>query len=95
MCTTFKSKDVKIKKQQQCFSCFREFPIGTKMRYWSGLYEGDFNSNYTCSDCREIMSRSDEHCFEGGYVNEMRDYKEPIEDCIKRLLTPNQLNTVV
>lgn len=87
MCTTFKSKEVKIRKQHQCFSCFRKFPVGTKMNYWSGLYEGDFNSNYTCVDCQKIMDDSDEHCFEQGFVDEMRNCKEPIEDAITRILT--------
>ena len=93
MCTTLKSKIVKIRKQQQCFSCFRKFPIGTEMKYWAGIYEGDFNSSHACSDCVEIMNQSSEHCFEGGFVDEMRNYKEPIDEAIKRILNKQPLLT--
>ncbi len=47
------------------------------MVYWAGIYDGDFNSGYTCLTCEEIINLSvtrkeiDNGVVEFGYVNEM------------------------
>lgn len=56
MTTTIQDKDVTISKPQHCLACLREFQAGTKMRYWAGLYEGVFNTCYTCQTCDAIMT---------------------------------------
>lgn len=40
------------------------------MNYWSGVYEGDFNSGYSCLTCVDIMNAhgNDGEGFPEGYV---------------------------
>ena len=47
------------------------------MHYWSGIYEGDFNSSYSCNTCHEIMEefvKKGETEFEEGFVHECLEY---------------------
>ena len=85
MSTTLKDKEVTIRKPHQCFSCLRKFPIGTKMRYWVGTVDGDFNSVYICTICEQIMSFDDENEYPEGYVTEMLEQGESPEELLKRL----------
>lgn len=66
MSTTFKDKDVKIRKQQRCYSCCRKFPVGAILNYCAYEYQGDFGAVYTCKTCQEIM-KLQEPDEEGGY----------------------------
>ena len=74
---SLKYKTVKTQKIHSCFSCLRRFPKETRMIYWTGIYDGDFNSGYTCLTCEEIISVNVKlkavRCgvVEYGYVNEM------------------------
>lgn len=83
-----KNKDVKIRKEQRCFSCWRKFPPGTTMNYWAGVYEGDFCAVYSCITCQGIM-RYQEPGEEGGYPEffvayQLRDGQTP-EDLLQEL----------
>lgn len=63
---TFKDKDVKIRKEQRCYSCWRKLPRGTVMNYCVWTYEGDFGAVYCCMTCQAIM-RYQEPDDDGGY----------------------------
>jgi hypothetical protein len=70
MAQTLTSKTVTIRKERQYYSCYRNFPIGTKMNYWTGIYEGDFNVCYSCLTCVQVMNMDTETEFPEGYVHE-------------------------
>jgi len=73
MATTLKDIIVKIRKQKHCFCCFRTFEVGTRMNYWVGVVEGDFNYAYSCLTCQEIMQLNKEDYYPEGYVAEMME----------------------
>lgn len=85
MSTTLKDKEVKIKKERQCFSCYRKFPIGTTMHYWAGIYEGDFSSVYLCLTCQKIMDADSENEFPEGFVYDCLDKGETPEQYLEKL----------
>lgn len=88
--TCLKNKTVLTKKMHRCFSCIRSFPAKTKMNYWVGIYEGDFNALYACVTCVEIMNmRQDENAdgFEHGFVNEMLEKDQTPEQLLEELKT--------
>ncbi len=87
MSETLKSKVVQIRKPRQCFSCLRIFPTKSKMNNWVGIYEGDFQSNYSCLACVEVMNMSSEVEFCEGYVLELLNKGETPEQLIERLKT--------
>ena len=72
-----KYKKVKISKPHLCFSCLTKFPKDTRMIYWTGIFDGDFNSGYTCLTCEEIINLNvkkgylENGVVEYGYVSEM------------------------
>lgn len=84
----YSSKEVKIKKSHECFSCLRIFDVNSKMIKWAGLnIDGDFCYGYTCLTCQKIMDKqpSDEEGYPEGYVKELLQedqspecYLEPI-----------------
>jgi hypothetical protein len=75
--TSLKYKKIKTKKSHLCFSCIKRFAENTIMINWEGIYNGDFNSGYTCLTCEEIIAintklKAVEYGVVGyGYVNEM------------------------
>lgn len=88
MSTTLKDKEVKIRKERRCYSCWRKFQAGTIMRYWAGVYDGDFGAVYSCQTCQAIMLRQ-EPDEEGGYpeffvANQLNPGQTP-EDLLKTL----------
>jgi len=82
MATTLKSKTVRTRKSHQCFSCLRNFPPGTKMNYWVGLYEDDFCASYSCMTCVEIMNSTNECEFPEGFVYDMLKVNQLPEDLL-------------
>lgn len=84
---TIKDKEVKIRKERQCYSCLRKFPSGTIMRNWVGNYEGDFNSVYSCSTCDAIMRLcpSDGEGYPERFVFEMLDRGQTVENKLHEL----------
>lgn len=82
---TLKDKDVKIKKERQCFSCYRKFPTGTIMHYWVGIYEGDFNSVYSCITCQKIMDVDSENEFTEGFVYDYLGKGETPEQYLEKI----------
>ena len=59
------------------------------MNYWSGLYEGDFSSVYSCMTCVEIMNMDSETDFPEGYVAEMLNKGETAEQLLERIKKAN------
>lgn len=51
--STLSSKDVKIRKPQQCSGCCRTFPPGATLQKCSGVDHGDWWSAYWCEVCQE------------------------------------------
>lgn len=49
-------KDVKTRKEHNCFGCAREMPKGTIMRTVTGVYGGTISKSYWCSTCQEYWS---------------------------------------
>lgn len=86
MATILKSKDLKIRKEQQCFSCLRTFPKDTLMYYQVSIIDGDFCTTYTCNVCKEIMSLSYEFEYEHGYVDGMLDKDTSPEELLQDLI---------
>lgn len=85
MSTTLKYKEVTSRKQHKCFSCLRIFPPRTKLRYWVGIYDGDFGSVYNCVTCDEIMKRcnDDGEGYPQGFVQEMLEKGQTPEQLLK------------
>lgn len=87
MSETIANKIVKIRKPHQCFSCFRKFEPGTEMRYWCGVYDGDFNSVYCCMTCDQIMERSepDDDGYPEGFVCYMLEDNQTPEQLLDKM----------
>jgi hypothetical protein len=87
MSITLTNKIVQIRKPHICFSCLRKFEIGSKMRYWSGICEGDFGSSYCCIICDTIIDLLDieEDYYPEGYVDEMLNKDETPEQFLDNL----------
>lgn len=83
MSTTLTDKIVVTRKPHVCFSCFRKFPKGTEMRYWSGVSQGDFNSVYSCHTCEKIMDKMEQ--YDDGYPEGF------VRDMLEKDQTPEQL----
>lgn len=82
--TCLRSKTVVIRKDRQCWACYRKLPIGTAMNYYVGIYEGDFQTGYTCLACQEIMTISGEDEFAEGYVSELLEKGESPEQFLEK-----------
>lgn len=85
MADTLKQKAVITRKAHQCFSCLRTFPPDTRMRYWVGVFEGEFTAVYACATCIEIMNLSRDSEFPEGYVSDMLDTGQTPEQLLKKL----------
>ncbi len=84
---TLKHKTVKIRKERQCLYCYRNFPVGSEMKYWAGVYEMDFYSGYNCITCGKIID-----AWERKYGHDEDGYPEgAIKEALKPNQTPEQL----
>lgn len=93
MSTTLTYRMVTVRKDRQCFGCLQSFPAGTQMRYWSGIYEGGFNSGYTCQTCEEITGLCKDDYDDGypeGDVAEMLQPGETTQQLLERLKSEKQ-----
>lgn len=95
---SLKYKTIKTKKPHSCFSCLRKTQANSSMVYWAGLYNGDFNSGYTCLTCEEIIAintklKAVEYgVVEMGYVNEMTSKETTPEMVLEQLKAiPNEV----
>jgi len=52
--TTLSYKTVKTRKTHRCDICGRQIRKGAKAHYWSGIYEGAFQSGYAHSVCQHL-----------------------------------------
>ena len=69
-------KPVLTRKEHQCFGCLRVFPAGSRMQYWSGVFDGDFGAGYSCDTCNQFMKLgigedNYDGLFREGFVREM------------------------
>ncbi len=81
------SKKVKIRKERKCVSCERHFPIGTKMIYNSGNFQGNMYSVYNCITCEVIIltiQKQDLDIFYDGIPESF------VKECIASGENPNQ-----
>ena len=53
--TLYKSKLVAIRKQHKCVECGEKIAIGEKAEKVDALYDGTFQTYYTCLQCQEII----------------------------------------
>ena len=66
-------KIAKTRKKHQCFGCNKAFRAGSWMWYQSGVWDGEFYSNYMCGPCRNELSLGDyADGFSGGDLWESR-----------------------
>lgn len=74
---TLKVKTVKIRKQQRCWGCAKDYGIGTQMRYTVLVDAGELHTAYWCSDCCAKLAILPTHWTEDGVayggVSEMWD----------------------
>lgn len=93
MYISLKYKKIKTKKPHSCFSCLRKVQANNPMIYWAGIYDGNFNSGYTCLTCEEIIAiqtkfKAVEYgVVEMGYVNEMTSKEITPEMVLETLKT--------
>ncbi len=88
--TTLSNKVVKIRKDRQCSMCLRLFFIGSKMNYWTGIFDGDFSASYSCLTCVEIMNaHQEEDGYCEGYTLECPDKGETPEQYVQRIKSNN------
>lgn len=91
--TSLKYKQIKSKKSHLCFSCLNRFPKDTIMVNWAGIYNGDFNSGYTCLTCEEIIAIKvntkaiECSVVQYGFVNEMLSKGTTLEMILETLKT--------
>lgn len=87
MNTTLRSKFVKIRKDRQCFSCYRISKIGVQMFNWVGIWEGAMCSSYMCETCRKISDilPSEEDGYPEGWVKEMLVTGQSPEDLLTEI----------
>lgn len=78
--THLSSKIVSIRKQHQCLLCLDVLRPPAKMEYVTGIYEGNFQSTYTCEICTAYMTperwRECGNEVQEGHCLECDDYKE-------------------
>lgn len=59
MSEVLQHKEVKCRKRHVCIWCGEDINMGDKAMYFSGIYEGDFQSHYMHPECDSAASRSD------------------------------------
>lgn len=82
---TLKDKNVVTRKPHRCLLCMRILPAGSSMRYWVGIYEGDFCTSYSCQTCIQIIDLEQITEYEEGDVKEMLYEHQTPEDLLCRL----------
>ena len=78
--TTLTDKWVKTKKHHMCIGCCERLQPPARMRYVTGVYDGDLTSSYMCEICDaymtpEMWKEYDYEMTEGG-VKEAYDYAD-------------------
>ena len=53
----YKTKTVKCRKPHKCALCSIEIKAGEKSIYFSGKWEGNFDSGYECLNCSELVEK--------------------------------------
>jgi hypothetical protein len=52
--TTLKYKIVKTRKPHRCAMCGLPIKVGAKVRYWAGIYDGDFFAGHAHLVCEHM-----------------------------------------
>jgi hypothetical protein len=55
------SKYVTSRKNHRCFGCAQCIPSGTKVKYYAGIWEGDFSYGYICAVCEIVLEDFDSY----------------------------------
>jgi hypothetical protein len=80
-----KSRNVKVRKDRQCFCCERKFPIGTQMNYIVGVdSDNQFYAIYNCVTCTSILEKVYDE-IPPGYVRELLEPGQTPEDLLQHL----------
>lgn len=61
----YNSKEVKTRKEHNCFLCNLKINIGTKVFYEAGKYEGDFFSRYSHLECSKEWNKQNKEADDG------------------------------
>ena len=72
----FKDKFVKVRKTRRCYGCYTWCVAGTLMRYWAGVFEGEFYNSYHCTDCYAVyknIDREDYDTLDIGWCHDLLD----------------------
>lgn len=89
--TCLTHKFVKVKKERQCFGCLRKFPIGSRMKYVSGVMDGDICATYHCETCNKHLdyfrNTFEDEIEEGWMREEMNGSKETVEEFSFKAMT--------
>jgi hypothetical protein len=84
------SKWVKIRKPHNCFGCCQNYSAGSKMHYWVGVIDEEFNYTYTCQICNIIIennpSEFDDGFLQGQISDFCNEYPEELKAALKELL---------
>ena len=82
--TTLTDKFRKIRKERRCFGCLRMFPVGSVMKYVSGIFDGDVCGTYHCPTCNKHLNyfrnTFENEIDEGWMRDEMNGSKETVEE---------------
>lgn len=70
-------RTVITRKPHRCFGCAGYFPPKTKMLYWVGITEGDFNQSYWCMRCNDFLKTlSHEDIGDGFYMGDIFNFPD-------------------
>ena len=56
---SLKYKLVKTRKPHRCDMCHLPIKVGAKVRYWAGIYEGDFFAGHAHLVCEHLHHEAD------------------------------------
>jgi hypothetical protein len=77
---TLQAKTVKTRTPHRCIFCWAAIPVGELAHYWSGLYDGEFQSSYGHSECQ---ARWEEDCEFNDYDIEFMPGDYPVPQRIR------------
>ena len=94
-CDFFNKKIVTARKLHQCCECHRDITPTEKYEYFSGVWEGGFNTYKTCADCASIRDAFSCTYFTNLYEdlrNHISDMDGVVsEECMLQMTIPARL----
>lgn len=76
---TFIHRQVHTRKPHRCIFCWAPIPIGELCWYWTGVYDGEFQSSHGHAECQSS--------FEDDGCEEFTPGDYPVPDRIRTLYT--------